>query len=191
MDKNRATYASHADPVHQSTPKHSPPRTRNLEERDVTSDMDRLNLHTKTMTQDQMLSEQENRREAINVQMSGIPKLNDRLNFLGETHSIYWNSSPKGLDDLEQFHMINIVASTSPMMLHQGYATRLEMMSRIQERLDKVLRDKSEQVTMAQRRASVERALETSRISLRQLGEPANQDLSGLPQAEFRRLQRY
>ena len=87
--------------------------------------------------------------------------------------------------------MINIVASTSPMMLHRDYATRLEMMSRIQERLDKVLKDKSEKVSIAQRRASVERALETSRMSLRQLGEPANQDLSGLPQAEFRRLQRY
>ena len=118
-------------------------------------------------------------------------KLNNRLNSLGENHSIYGNLSPKGIDDLEQFHMINIVASTSPMMLHRDYATRLEMMSRIQERLDKVLRDKSEQVTIAQKRASVERALEASRISLRQLGEPANQDLSGLPQAEYRRLQRY
>ena len=87
--------------------------------------------------------------------------------------------------------MINIVASTSPKMLHQDYATRLAMMSRIEERLDKVLKDKSEQVNIAKKKASVERALEASRISLRQLGKPANQDLSGLPQAEYRRLQRY
>ena len=120
--------------------------------------------------------------------MAGILKLNDKLNFLGENHSIYGSSSPQGLDDLEQYHMINILASTSPMMLHQDYATRLEMMSCIQDRLDRVLRDKSNQVTEAQRRAT---ALESSRRSLRQLGETATQDLSGLPPAELRRLQKY
>ena len=82
------------------------------------------------MTQEQMLLEQEIRREAINVQMAGFLKLNDKLNFLGENHSIYGSSSPQGLGDLEHYHMINILASTSPMMLHQDYSTRLEMITK-------------------------------------------------------------
>ena len=137
------------------------------------------------------MSEQEDRRETINLQMANIMKLNSRLDSLGENNSIYGTLGPKGINDREHFHMINIVASTSPEMLHQDYATRLAMMSRIEERLGEVLKEKSEQVNIAKKGASLERALEASRISLRQLGEPARQDLTNLPLTEYRRLQRY
>ena len=187
----RANYAGHDNTVYHSTPKQLPTRPLTLGDRNFTSETDRLDTHTMDQARNQMMSEQENRRESINLQMANIMKLNSRLDSLGANNSIYGTLGPKGINDREHFHMINIVASTSPEMLHQDYATRLAMMSRIEERLGEVLKEKSEQVNIAKKGASIERALEASRISLRQLGEPATQDLSNLPLTEYRRLQRY
>ena len=175
----RANYAGHDNTVYHSTPKQLPTRPLTLGDRNFTSERDSLDTHTMDQARNQMMSEQENRRESINLQMANIMKLNSRLDSLGANNSIYGTLGPKGINDREHFHMINIVASTSPEMLHQDYATRLAMMSRIEERLGEVLKEKSEQVNIAKKGASIERALE------------ASQDLSNLPLTEYRRLQRY
>ena len=153
-----------------------------MRERNFTSERDRL---------DTWMSEQEDRRETINLQMANIMKLNSRLDSLGANNSIYGTLGPNGINDRENFHMLNIVASTDPEMLHQDYATRLAMMGRIEQRLEEVLKEKSEQVKFANEGASLERALEATRISLRQLGVPASQNLTNLPLTEYRRLKRY
>ena len=65
------------------------------------------------------------------------------------------------------------------------------MMTKIEQRLAAVLQEKAEQVTVANREVSLERALEATRISLRNLGILANQNLDDLPLTEYRRLRRY
>ena len=178
----RANYDGHNDTVYHGTPRRLPTRPLDLRERDFTSERNRL---------DTWMSEQEDRRETINLQMANIMKLNSRLDSLGANNSIYGTLEPNGINDREHYHMLNIVASTDPEMLHQDYATRLAMMGRIEERLEGVLKEKSEQVKFANEGASLEKALEATRISLRQLGVTASQNLTNLPLSEYRRLKRY
>ena len=137
------------------------------------------------------MSEQEEKREKINLQMANIMRLNNRLDSLGANNSTYGTLGLDRTIDTEDYHMLNIVASTDPELLHKNYATRLAMMGRIEQRLEGVLREKSEQVKIANEGVSLEKALEATRISLRNLGVPASQNLENLPLTEYRRLKRY
>ena len=123
--------------------------------------------------------------------MAQILRLNTQLETLGAKTSTYGTLDQDRPIDMEDYHMLNMVASTDPELLHKNYATRLAMMTKIEQRLAAVLQEKAEQVTVANREVSLERALEATRISLRNLGIPANQNLDNLPLTEYRRLRRY
>ena len=114
---------SHVDTDYNETPRRLPPRPLAFGEREFLSERSRL---------DTRMSEQEDRREKINLQMANIMRLNNRLDSLGANNSTYGTLGPDRTIDTEDYHMLNIVASTDPELLHKNYATRSAMMGRIE-----------------------------------------------------------
>ena len=133
-------------------------------------------------------SAQESKRQRIGEKMANILTVNDKLSRLKIPHSVYGHLDGDPDDDYE---MLFMVASTNPELLNKSYETRLAMMNRLEEKLEKVLKEKAEQLQEANNEIDLDLALEKTRYSLRNLGITAHQDLSNLPANEYRRLRKY
>ena len=110
---------------------------------------------------------------------------------LGVSRSAYGPLDQDPAIDTDDYHMLFMVASTDPALLHKNYGTRLAMMDRLEARLEAVLKDKAAQLQKANEEVNLDLALEATRFSLRNLGITAHQHLDDLPATEYRRLKKY
>jgi hypothetical protein len=107
----------------------------------------RVNLQNQEMERkrvDLLTQEQERKRVVIQLQMAHINTLNQSINNQVQSR----RESPENEDDLYDFK--NILCSTHPALIGQNYATRLEIMSGVQEELGRVVIRKSNRLQKIQ-----------------------------------------
>ena len=107
----------------------------------------RVNQQNQEMEQkrvDLLTMEQERKRVVIQLQMAHINTLNQSINNQVQSR----RESPENEDDLYDFK--NILCSTHPALIGQNYATRLEIMSGVQEELGRVVIRKSNRLQKIQ-----------------------------------------
>ena len=101
---------------------------------------------TKLESETFLLKEQEKKRKEIEQQMAHIQTLNVTIN--RDLEEIGGSESDE--DDTELDDLQNIVCSTDPAHLSTNYATRLEIMRKVETKLNKSLTRKSRRLAKIQ-----------------------------------------
>ena len=155
------------------------------------SQLERLNIRREPLPMDDILAQQTELKEQIEIQMAGINKVTCQIKAL--------TSDSSDADEVENWSLDVIIASTSPDLLSTNLHERVAMMNTINNRLEKKLTkqaNKLKKIKDQQRSNASQQGtnqlgpnLQEPRRSPRMLNVDSMPDLSALPFAERRRLQ--
>ena len=155
------------------------------------SQLEKLDIRREPLPLDLILAQQQELKEQIEIQMSGLNKVNCQIKAL--------TSDSSDVDEVENWNLDVIIASTSPDLLSPNMQERLAMMDKINNRLKKKLTKQAVklQTIKAQQRSlalqqvpsQIGQNLQEPRRSPRMSGVDSVPDLTGLSLGERRRLQ--
>jgi len=153
--------------------------------------LERLDIRREPLPLDLILAQQQELKEQIETQMSGLNKVNCQIRAL--------TSDSSDVDEVENWNLDVIIASTSPDLLSPNMQERLAMMDKINNRLKKKLTKqavklqtiKTQQRSLALQQvpSQIGQNLQEPRRSPRMSGVDSVPDLTGLSLGERRRLQ--
>ena len=155
------------------------------------SQLEKLDIRKEPVPLDLILAQQQELKEQIETQMSGLNKVNCQIRAL--------TSDSSDVDEVENWNLDVIIASTSPDLLSPNMQERLAMMDKINNRLKKKLTKqavKLQTIKTQQRSLALQQVpsqmgqnLQEPRRSPRMSGVDSVPDLTGLSVGERRRLQ--
>ena len=154
------------------------------------SQLEKLNVRREPLPLDLILTQQNELKEQIEIQMAGLNKVNCQIRAL--------TSDSSDVDEVENWNLETIIASTSPDLLSPNMQERLTMMNKINDKLDRKLKKqaaKLQAIKTQQRSLALQQVpnqgqpLQEPRRSPRMSGVHSVPDLTGLSVGERRRLQ--